>query len=464
MNSVERKATAILGAILVAQAAIHFFLLDDLFFNDEGHFLAYSWMAANGHVIYRDFFEHHPPLIEFLGAPVIALAGPSVEALRLLSLAAALLTTVCVFAAGRTLYGKKTALACAAGFALCAPLFFGFWFVTEPFLALAVAAGAALFLSWSRSRSAPALAVAGFAAGAALLLKPQAAALIIALPFLLRAYRAKRMDYLVCLCSVAAPFLLASLYFLANGALWQFVYYAYLFTVPNAAAVFLKLMPSGYYDFILIAVAFIAAIPAALSLASRRSTPDAFVLLVFLAASALFAFPRVDAFHFVPFLAPLSLALGGMHPGRWRGYLVGLVVFTALAAWGTIILSLPANGQILHDHATAAYLAAHTEPGERIFVAPFNPHLYAYADREPATYRLTFGPYVLNRAAEEEAVAQLEAVQPKYVYFLNSTFEGETTQDYAPVLYEYIFSHYDPVYFPSAPRTYEIVLVRMPGA
>jgi hypothetical protein len=83
-----------LFVILVALALLIISLaVNRAFSEDEIEHIHASWYVQNGQVPYRDFFEHHHPLLWFLLAPLIALCG---EDLMVLAIARLLILLMAV--------------------------------------------------------------------------------------------------------------------------------------------------------------------------------------------------------------------------------------------------------------------------------------------------------------------------------------------------------------------------------
>jgi len=448
MASLAKGTLAALAVILLAQLAIHAILLDRLFVNDEGHYIAYSWFTSKGEVMYRDYFEHRPPLLEFISAPVVLLFGPSLGALRLLPAAAMLGTAILVFIIARKLYGENAAVLSCAAFALGEPLFFGFQFLAEPFLSLALAASAALIIFRSAGKEGGTwLALAGIASGAALLLKPQAIIFIAAAAAILYLDSRKPAPVLAFIAGALAVFLPVCAYFALNGALTAFLYHAYAFSILEANGTYAHLAPSSAYDAALLLFLFFPALAYAVSLtilSKSVSLRNKLILFAWLASSLAFAFPRLDTFHLLPALPALAVMPWNVGGPVRRGVALGFALII-IAALALVLFSTGGeDSRIALDKHAAAYLASRTQPDEKIFVAPFTPQVYAYANRGHASKYLSLGPWFMGPEMEREVIGELEAEKPRYIYYMNGTFEqGRTMADYAPELYGYIFTEYE---------------------
>ena len=434
------------AALLIAQAVIHLYLADKRFVNDEGHYIGYAWLVGKGEVIYKDFFEHHPPLTTLLGVPFAILIGQSPEGFRLLSCVTMVTTTIIVFLISKKLYNEDIAVLSVLAFILLEIIFFGFWFVAEPFITLALSLSILCALcSEDSSKPLQYILASGLFAGAAFLLKPQAVIFIALVAAVLWKNSRNLRFPAAFLSGVLAIFILATLYFAVNGAVTQFIYYGYLFTVFEGKGDFQKLTPSTSYESTLIVLLAIFLAISSFSMWSSKSIPSSTKLLLFawLFSSLTFSFPRVDAFHFVPVLPALAVLLLRKDMGAvYRGILIAGAVIDILLLLSVISAPSP-DERILCDYLVAEYLANHTQLDEKIFVAPFSPQIYAYANRGHASRYLTLGPWFMNTEIENEVINDLEENKPRYICYFNYIFDrGETMQDYAPNLYVYIQSNY----------------------
>jgi 4-amino-4-deoxy-L-arabinose transferase-like glycosyltransferase len=298
-----RFAVLVLLLILAAQLVLHAMLITALFFPDEAHFFAYTWLTTKGLVIYRDFFDNHPPLIEFIAAIPMKLFGATVPVVRSLSMLSQLGAAAVVFFMARKLYGDRAAVAAAMFYAGFEVMYFGFDFTIEPFLALSLPLAAFTLIVWQEKKEGRMLALAGILLGLSLLLKPQSAVFAAIAAFL--AWRESGMKAAAKMVAWALlPIAVVALYFLANGALAEFLYDTVLANaLGSRSATKLFLMP---YEWAVLAVSmpFAAAFAA---LCAKRMRKAELVLLLLFGSSLLFALPRIDLFHFLPALPALSV-------------------------------------------------------------------------------------------------------------------------------------------------------------
>jgi hypothetical protein len=88
----KTRSGKFLSVILVVLALLTLWLsVNRVLWDDEVEHIHASWYVLNGQVPYRDFFEHHHPLLWFLLAPLLALCGQGLAALALTRLAIGLM-------------------------------------------------------------------------------------------------------------------------------------------------------------------------------------------------------------------------------------------------------------------------------------------------------------------------------------------------------------------------------------
>lgn len=182
-----------LGWLALAAAAAAYFAVSTRWLDvyawgvDEGMYLMRARMMGHGFALYRDIWFNHPPLLVLAVRAVFDLRGESVEAARLVPLAAATLGLAATAAVARVLGGWRAAFAAGALLVL-SPLYFGLSravMATLPALSLAMVAFALLLGARAatrdgrRAQAAAALLASGLAFGLGLAVK------LIALPWLL---------------------------------------------------------------------------------------------------------------------------------------------------------------------------------------------------------------------------------------------------------------------------------------
>ena len=88
----------VFGILLVAYL---YNLTGWLIYDDEGEYLYQVWRMSDGALPYRDFLTPQLPVFLFLGSFLMSIAGPSLLAMRLLSITLAFISAMMLFIAGR---------------------------------------------------------------------------------------------------------------------------------------------------------------------------------------------------------------------------------------------------------------------------------------------------------------------------------------------------------------------------
>ena len=103
-------ALALAVAAIATLLHVHRFAMERFFTVDEYHYGHATWLVAQGHTPYRDFYEHHFPLSYVLHAPLLPTDASFVEgALRLRSIAFAYLALVCALLAATSFVATRPA-------------------------------------------------------------------------------------------------------------------------------------------------------------------------------------------------------------------------------------------------------------------------------------------------------------------------------------------------------------------
>ncbi len=172
-------ALLLLGLGWLLRAPLHRLPLE----RDEGAYalIAQRWLA--GDVLYRDLFDHKPPLVFLAFVPALALPGDPVVAVRTVATLVLLATGVALLGLGWLVYGRAAGLAALAlllayGSSL---RFQGLAFNSEAVLVLPATLGALLVALALRAESPALLGAAGVGVGLAVCAKPVGALLLPAL-------------------------------------------------------------------------------------------------------------------------------------------------------------------------------------------------------------------------------------------------------------------------------------------
>ncbi|MGH2589031.1 MAG: ArnT family glycosyltransferase, partial [Dehalococcoidia bacterium] len=228
-------------------------------YTDEGIFAATAQRLLDGEALYRGAWDDKPPLVYLVYAAVLALAGPSMVALRLVGVACSAATALVVLGIGRRVGGERTGWLAALLYAVLAALPFieGTPLLTESLMVLP-AALAMLFVLDAADRSGTArdwrLVGAGALLGTAFLFKQVAALDATAAGIWLLCGRSRPLkDAMLLTVGWAAPIAATVLWLAASGLLaeaWHGVFGFYGTYLQEGSAVpagfkVLRLLPAG---------------------------------------------------------------------------------------------------------------------------------------------------------------------------------------------------------------------------
>jgi hypothetical protein len=367
-------------AILVVLALLLLSLsVNRVFWDDEIEHVHASWYVQNGQVPYRDFFEHHHPLLWFLLAPVISVLGeglPVLAAARLLMLLVAagigwLTWRIAMLAGGK---GET-------GFLALAILFANFIFlpcvmevrpdVPMVFLALAAVERLLVFMKEERPRQ---LLAASFLAALSFLFLQKVVFLFPVAATLLCFWRCRGRISSALFLKTIAIFLLPLVAFGAwlffSGTFQDYFLCNWLLNVKRQVAFSLWL---NIGRMALVNIVFWLSLLPALVHALRSGKSSAAMKVVawfsLIALAALFLLPNPADRHFLLVLPLLSVMVGGWAGnqshfplrGKWsKIYLAGLLVVPLPFL---IALNFPLNGVQLEKFA---YVLRQTKPDDRV--------------------------------------------------------------------------------------------------
>lgn len=289
-------------------------------YNDEGIFAAVAHGLLRGDRLYAEVWDHKPPLIYALYALVVALAGNSIPALRLLTTFSVLATQLLVFQIGRRLLGPVRAGTAALLYGLLAtvPSLEGTLALTEVFMVLPTTAAIAVYVrAWAARPAAASLSTdhwltIGLLFGIASGFKPVAIFDAAALGFFLLLYERQRLRALAPLVlGLAAPWF----FFLALFAAW------------NALPAFLDANIGYQYDYmrmagwrldlrLLVTLGPLVAAVGYAVLNRDRPTPSLIVLWLGFAMAGATMGGFAYAHYMIQGYPALVLGLGNLVPGR----------------------------------------------------------------------------------------------------------------------------------------------------
>ncbi len=420
---------------------------------DEGAYAVIAREWLRGSVLYRDLFDHKPPLTFAVFALAPALADDPVVAVRRLATLYLLASGLALAALGRRLYGRWIGL---AAFALWVGYgsslrFQGLTFNTEAVMALPALLGCLCAAKGMCGGRGVWFCLAGICVGLAALAKPVGAALL--LPLLLGpllaadAAGARLRGMAPALGGAALPLLLFTGYLWRAGALpaaWEaLVAYNRLYAAESAAGGW---DPRGLWPVWQPMLALL--LPGAAGLAASMlrpagRTPEHAITalwggaLLVTAIASLRGYPHyyLAAVPFFCLWAAAGAALAAEALARaGRGWLTAPV---ALLLLGTLLAPplrevlplrpLAPGGQIAALYGpdgeqffgpareAAAAIAQLAPPGEPIFVWAAEPELYLLADRRPATRFVYDYPVDRLPGARQEVLDRLRRVPPPLI-------------------------------------------------
>ncbi len=408
---------------------------------DQGLFACFGRWLRDGWLPYRDIFDSKPPL--HLYTWVLAWAGGSPGSAWLFE--ALWLAASCALA----FFVARRRQCAWAGLAAAALLFVGLWapglggywsrLQAEELLVLPELAAAWFAMTTlARPRAAlacgaltgivglykiPGLAVAGAWVALWIASAPRGDAAAG------RRWLAVRIGYLAA--GIALPWLVASAWFAAHGALASFVdatvfYQRHWIAMidPPWREVLDQFATTVVHELAPLGVAAIAG----LALAWRRDRAYAICLLAWIGldAIAIVLQRQLAGYHFLLLVPPLALAAGSgvvALAANLRRAVVPVVIALAVIAlllagalrdwvrtYGAGDLRSYDRGQFspADETAVASYLDAHTQPGDGVLVWALAPGIYALADRHPVT-RFPFHRLLLTDAPLAHAVPGRDA-------------------------------------------------------
>jgi 4-amino-4-deoxy-L-arabinose transferase-like glycosyltransferase len=445
------------------------------FRRDHGEFAATAQVIVDGGVPYRDVWNPKPPAVLYLWAAILTLAGPTMVAARWLDLLAALLAAVLLTNLGRRLWGTLGGVVGGVSYAaLYLANLPGDLAQNDGFMTVVVVISAACFWRAQRGARSIWMAAAGLAGGVAVAFKYPTGLWLLFLGGWLLLDR-----------GVGVWERLKRLFFLAMGALVVWAFLLSYLAAQQALGGFLESIrvTSGYTRlwvssrlpllvlralfFYFVGQQFGATALAMGSLFVRPRAREHRSLYVFVLGwfgSALVAVCvqlKFYGYHWLPVLPPLAILMGGgmlalrdlfarllrrreagvrQRAASWLA--VGLVVaFLTVRVFSVPIKigygyrwSAPdeqtylarfgaAQDHYLTNVEVAHYVAAHSAPGDTLFIWGFEPVVYALSDRRPATRFIYSYPLVgewYPAAWRQEVVDQLRSSPPAFVLVLEN--------------------------------------------
>jgi 4-amino-4-deoxy-L-arabinose transferase-like glycosyltransferase len=415
-----RTTSYTLLLVLIAVVVRLPILLSDRAIDDEVNYSVVARQMIDGGVLYRDVVERRPPATFWVYAAVFRTFGAANWfALHAVATAWVLLTMLALYAIGTRLANARAGYLAALLYGVFQPWWY--WgnlaFNGEVLMNLPVAAAFAVCLGATRFRPAR-FVVAGALISAGFLLKQPAAIAIVPLfVYALHPGRARRLALSMRSQFADATCLaIGSLTVVAAVALWlqtqnvlhEAVYWSVLdHDVPY---VFWDKAVERTLAFVVVAFPVVAAAGYSTANADtwrrHNAERDALVCLLVVSAIGAATSGRFYPHYYIGVLPPLCVlaAVAASSDSAWtirsRWIRTGAVAWIVSAVIGTMV-----NQSIVGSHdpersESAAYIRAHSNPDDRVFVWGRRPWIYLESDRRPAsrfidTFALTgriFGP------------------------------------------------------------------------
>ena len=474
-NKAWRTEPLVLAIVGLAVLLFGLHTLAYPFRRDHGEFAATAQVILDGGVPYRDAWNPKPPAILYLWTAILALAGPNMVAARWLDLLAALLAAVLLTNLGRRLWGTLGGVVAGLSYAA---LYFanlpGDLAQNDGFMTVVVVISAACFWRAQRGARSIWMAAAGSAGSVAVAFKYPIGLWLLFLGGWLMLDR-----------GVAIPERLKRLSLLAMGALAIWVFLLGYLVAEHALGDFLEsirvtsgytrlwvssrlpLIVLGALVFYFVGQQFGTTALALGSLFVRPRAGERRSLHVFVwgwfgvALAAICVQLKFYGYHWLPVLPPLALLMGGgtlalrdlfahllrrRETGGQRRVASCLAVGLVVAFLAARVFSFPtkvgfgyrwsapdeqsylarfggAQDHYLTNVEVAHYVAAHSAPGDTLFIWGFEPVVYALSDRRPATRFIYSYPLVgewYPAAWRQQVVQQLLRSPPAFVLVLEN--------------------------------------------
>lgn len=443
-----------MGLLLVAltwflRTPMHDLPLD----RDEGAYavIATRWLA--GDILYRDLFDHKPPLLYLVYALARMLPGDPVHAIRVLATLYLIIGGLLLFALGWRLYGRWAALAALALFLTYGSSlrFQGLIFNSEAVLLPPAILGCLLVVRGMQGRRWVLFGLAGVCVGLASAIKPVGASLIapLCLAPLLVAWSWPRRLLVAALAFGGAmlPLLGFTLLFWRQGALpaayEALITYNRLYAAESLAREWdLQRLWRIWEPMLTLAVPALAGLFATLAVRDWRTPAHGITALwgLVLLATAFLSLRAYPHYYLVavPFFS-LWAGAGIVALSRWLwhrrqrwlagavgiGMLAGMLLPPLYEIWPLRTLSPLQQISTLYagDGANyfgpaaevARYVAARVPADQPIFVWAAEPEIYLLADRRPATRFIYDYPVDRLPAARNELLARLRENPPPLI-------------------------------------------------
>jgi 4-amino-4-deoxy-L-arabinose transferase-like glycosyltransferase len=471
-----------LGLICLVPVLLYLPMLTAPFNGDEGFYATVARMMLHGGIPYRDAFDNKAPLVFVWYAISFLLFGETVWAPRLIVSLLLSMTTALVYMEGRLLFSHGGGLLAAAAFALSIGIVrFETDAQTEYFLLLPMVAGLLAFTVASRTDDLRLFVVSGLLNGLAIITRQTAVfpfAVILAYAIVtpsagsVTSFRAWRPVFAM-LAGAVLVGIVTVVPFVATGTvpdLWNALvvyswhYSAYVPIYAKIAGLFTNV---PWLTLIAGPWLLIAGLGVAHSM-GERARPQNSLLVAWLAANIL-AIAVVGRFYhhqfvqLLPAFALLAPAGALFVREHWHRFAVRVSLCVSVSFAVSVCVAL--NGAVYVKGDPAArhiavyqgqertewetrseivgdYIRNHSRESDTIYNIGFQPELYFYADRRPASRYAFDHLFITDDTLEQKALDDLQRHPPLLII---DTAANETQrQPYgAPLIREFLRTNYD---------------------
>ena len=451
-----RFEAAVLAIIALLPLLFFALIRNNPFERDEGVYATIAQGLLRDNVPYRDLFDNKPPLVFGWYALSFLLFGETVAAPRIIAAVMLSLTSVAVYAQTRLLLARGAALLAAVFFGLATGLpFVALHANTEAYMLLPLVGSLFAITMGMRGRRQWWFMLAGVCAGMAVLTKQVAVWNLLALSVVAvfwrwpadRSWRAiVPAAYVLGGATLAVS--LVAIPFALNGALGDFIYasvvynYRYLSVLASFQRVFIMTRSLLFALFFLalagpLVVGAIAGLVTLLR-ARRVSLWYAFAAWVVACGLGVATGGRFYPHYFLQLIPAMAILTAvfvhdrfrnrrSFPVHRWTLLATGVLVIVSAVASGLLYVVPERTEQTFSESAyeqreweessreLAAYVAARTEPNDRIFNYGRESQLYFYADRLPATRYFYDWAYGYDKGTALTTVNDLRRDPPEYI-------------------------------------------------
>jgi len=437
-----------LAGIMLLTVLLRLFFLHEPFERDEGMYAYFGQEILRGAIPYRDMIDHKPPGIHYLYALIIAVAGPTIEAIRIATALYSSLTTAAVYAVSRRAGGLSAGQVTAFLYAVFSglPMLQGSSSNTEVFMVLPIIVSVYCYNRFLDTERRCYLSASGLSITTAILIKTVAlpVALLIFLFVMTSPGKSGVKERSLDLLAFVVPPLLLVMsvltYFYFHNALSDFYHWNITYNQQYGALSVERRLQNLRNSFDVIAehgALWLVAIPASVWLIFIKRNRVSVLLGLLVPVS--FAGVSMPGFYFphyfIQMIAPLCIvsgvALASLYERFKSASRVVLSLFAAVAClfWSYYDypyyfqytakeVSIDKYGPVfVNVENVANYLKLRIKPGEYVFQWGFEPELY-FLTGTRSPNRFTFHHFVQD-SNSSELYQSLVKRKPAYIIIQN---------------------------------------------